>query len=229
MSTVKIAEMMGKMAGASVGAEYLLGLPGDYLTMGIPSQVGGIAGQVLPDEDKEKYIDMVQNQTQAASLIPGVGAYRLNRRVRASGNESRRRGARHVTGNRTGEFWGPLTSTALAAGAGALGGAALPSAFGRTDDRIAGGAAVGAGVAGAATLAALVAAAVRKRRTDEEQATHDDSGGNAAASWALPGVGAYNVLKRLGQTRSWDEEADTREEQAQEKRRKQVASAEQGR
>ena len=99
-------------------------------------------------------------------------------------------GSRHLTS----ENWGGVTSSLLAALAGAGVGAAVNSS-----DRV-GGAVGGGALGGMAGLTALVVArmlaAIRRRRTEREQVSHDAR--SVIPDYVVPGVADYNYFKRLG-------------------------------
>ena len=123
------------------------------------------------------------------SLIPLVGKYRQGRVQRAVAEEAPG-GVRQLWHERTGSAVGPLL--------GGASGAALGAGVGRMldEDATALGAGVGAGIGFLApNIAAALLALSTKRRTNKEQAKHERS--NVALNY-IPGVGAYNLLKRTG-------------------------------
>ena len=188
---------LNKCADSGVPSE----IAGSLLTGAIPyvgsmaNSVGGLAG-IFSKGDKSRKGSAVEN------LIPGVGTYRLNNRLRTVADDENERSKKDKNlavkpyHSLVAEQFGPLTSALLAGGLGAGIGAAADSGD-RGRGGLVGGL-TGLGVAGGAGLVALLAAAIRRRRTQNEQDSADSS---VAAKWLLPGKAQYDTWKRLGRSR----------------------------
>lgn len=170
--------------------------------------IGGLAGLFSrPSTEKE---EAKWDEQNAYNLIPGVGSYRLNRRMKRQLLDDK--------GN-TPHYWsqgfGGLTSALLAGAAGAAGGAGIGAGVGKATGAGAGngagvgalaGGAAGLGAAGIASIVGAIKAAVDRRRTKEEQKAYANS--STAKEYLLPGVGTYNAWKTVGRAIGDSEERE---------------------
>jgi len=198
-------------------AEYAASLPANIALSGVPGAgvvphlshaIGVLRGPVRPQER-----EALADRDVAYSLIPGVAGHNVGRRQRGSYGDSAAAGVHkgRVLSHALGEYLG----------AGSLAGAGVGGAAGYgVADALGGNRGLGAalGVAAGGLLPSLIgaiAAGLTKRRTSEEQVAHDR--GNPAQN-LIPGRDVYNLLKRLGSTRSWGQEepkdADTEKKAA---------------
>ena len=160
--------------------------------------------------------DVVDNARSSTSILPIAGSYRLGRRIgRTSDDFQQDRRAAGRGSKLYGEFLGGFGST-LAAGAA---GAGIGAGIGRlTGDKnqastLAGagiGGGIGLGLSGLAQLLAYPASAITDRR--DEQAQREYETGSGAANWLVPGMSNYNMMKRLGYSRAYDDEARDEED-----------------
>ena len=210
--TVKVSEARSelrrlallKSAGVAsdVGATLPTYVAGQIPLLGILPSLAGMGGSigglvVKPKGDKNP-------ETQASNLIPGVGQFRLAQRSRRMADMSERAGKPGIA-NLIAEKLGPMTSSLVGAGAGALGGLGIAAAAGGDTAAKGVGAGVGAGVGVAAPLLiAALAAAIKRRRTNAEQVASDTTG-RAVAKYLVPGLATYDDFKRLGASGNNDE------------------------
>lgn len=135
------------------------------------------------------------------NLIPSVGSHRMMRRLLTASQETQ---APAESSGLASEVVGPITSSLLAAGLGAaLGG--LTSRSRRKGEAMMTGAGIGSTAGAAANLLGLLASALTKRRSREEMEKYDRS--PQLLNWLVPGMGTYNLAKRLGYSKKYDEAA----------------------
>lgn len=166
--------------------------------------------------------------------LPGVSAYRLNRRHRRQLVDDKGNSPHAIA-----QGFGPITSTLAAMLAGGAAGGALGAGVGGTfgvDDSHAKGALLGGGVGALAGTGALggiallanllggpIAAAMTKRRTAEEQRAYNNS--STLKEYLIPGVAPYNAWKTTGRvfgaaderkanTKDTDKKEDKKEEKS---------------
>jgi len=188
----KTASPISDMAGNLVSNVYL------PYAGGVASNVGQLAGMVSdPTTEAE---EAIMDRNSGTGFLPGVGAYRLERRLKRQ-NLDDQGGTPHYWS----QNFGGLTSGLLAGGAGAGIGAGVGALTGALSGTGAGegagkgagvGALAGLGTYGLAQLASAIAAGVRRRRTREEQKAYANSG--TAAEWLVPGAATYGRLKSIG-------------------------------
>lgn len=162
--------------------------------------IGGLSGLLSKPSTEEE--EAKWDEQNAYNLIPGVGSYRLNRRMKRQ-LKSDKGGTPHYWS----QGFGGLTSALLLAAAGAAGGAGIGAGLGKaTGTGVGEGAGIGAlaggatglGAAGIASIVGALRAAVDRRRTKEEQKAYANS--PTTKEWLLPGVGAYNAWKTVGRS-----------------------------
>jgi hypothetical protein len=140
-------------------------------------------------------------------LIPGVGGSRLIRRHRRVRKElvpeSRFQRSRIIS-----DQIAPLTPAVLLGLAGAGVGSAVSGGRGA---RI--GAGIGAGIGVAGGLLGALLAGITRRRTAEEQLAAEKQ--PAALAHVVPGLGTYNLWKRLGYSRNYDVKGGPTKQQIQ--------------
>lgn len=181
--------------------------------------VGSIAGSLneAPTEKEEK--DMDDNPT--LSLVPGVGAYRVGRRLRAQ-TESDRGDFRHTLGTLFGDTTSTLATTTAATILGAALGAYGGKRYGNTGDKYQdigvgagigamGGMALGAGGSLLAQIVAAIKAGVTPTRTKAEQRAYANDP-SIAAEFLVPGVATYNRFKSYGRSMADAKERDKKDE-----------------
>ena len=174
----------GATAGSSLADVLVPGLGTIPHTAGV---VGGLLRSPASDEDLESADARV-----GESFVPGVGGYRVGRRLRAGASRSR---DWESTKNRlVSELIGPVTSTALLTGLGAGVGVYM-----NPEDRARGagiGAASGLGASAVANLLGEVVGAARQPRTRGEQEEHDQKDGENLRNYLLPGRGRHMFARR---------------------------------
>jgi len=153
--------------------------------------IGPITKYISPD-DVNQAQDSLRKGSAAAALVPFYNSYRGGKAVSVLNEKLHKEyGDKHPKRQMLGEDIGVFTSPAVPAGLGMA---------------IKGYPGMKAGLAGSglAMLVAAVSAMVANRRTYKEQAEHDTKGATAG-NLLVPGVAAYNVLKRLGASRTLTE------------------------
>lgn len=203
----------------------------------VVNAVGGGMGvaDTAPTEKKEEEWD----ENPEMSLLPGVGAYRMQRRMKRQlvndeGDAPHFISQRFGTG--TSLLLAALAGAGLGGGATALGEAAKGS-FSATSpwwqrmqarENIGNGASIGALGGGALALLAMLtgagAAAVTKRRTQEEQKAYANSG--TAKEWLIPGVGTYNQWKTIGRSIGDSNERKKKKKESEAEKETKTASVE---
>lgn len=126
-------------------------------------------------------------------LIPGVGPYNKFKRLGRSASNS--------------PHGYTQTAAELATAALPLGVGGAIAAQPGNDQRTAGGVALAA-----TPLLGAIAALLTDRRTLKEQAAHDNSALGGLSN-LIPGAGMYNLLKRYGSTKAYDEAGIAKEKQ----------------
>lgn len=143
-------------------------------------------------------------------LIPGVGDSRLLRRQRRVRKElvpeSSFQRSRILSDQMT-----PLTSTVLLGLAGAGVGGAVSSGSG--ENGVIKGAGIGAGIGLAGGLLGALLAGITRRRTAEEQRAAEKQ--PAMLAHVVPGLGTYNLWKRLGYSQNYDVKGSPTKQQIQ--------------
>ena len=151
-------------------------------------------------------------QAGLTNFIPGVGGYRTLKRLGASAREYER-----DTGEKTQlvpEFFGRLTSPVALALLGALAGGVSGRFAGGKGDPASGallGALIGGGTGALSNVIGSGAGILSKHRTKPEQYAYEKSS-PTLTNLLVPGMADYNITKRLGYTREWDEQARQDEE-----------------
>ena len=163
-----------------------------------PSVLGGAAGLAQPDDGDKELPD------DALSWLPGVGAARTVRRLRRVRKElvpeSRFQRSRILA-----DILAPIATIAAGNYAGRRIGEAANTMYPEEGGSI--GAAAGTLLAAAPVVAGAIVAGFTPRRTHKEQQTAE----RAPFSRSLiPGVGTYDLFKRLGYSKTYDEAADRR-------------------
>lgn len=186
---------------ASAGTD-LVGNIGWGLVPGIGALnlVGHAAGAIegTQSEEEEKHTD----KSPALSIIPGVGAYRTQRRLKRQMTDPETGSTKHYWSS----LGGNITSIAAPMLLGAAIGWGAGADRGSKEDMAASGALIG-GLGGALAngVAAPIAAFVTPRRSKDEQR-------EASKSWLanllVPGVGSYNQWKALGRALGDSEERE---------------------
>lgn len=182
------------------------------------NSAGGFVGMFSnPSTEKE---EEEWDDKNLQNLIPGVGLYRSNRRMKRQ-LKSDKGGTPHYWS----QGFGGLTAALLAAAAGAAGGAGAGAGVGHLSGRGAGegagigalaGATTGLGTATIASIVAAIKAAVDRRRTKEEQKAYANS--PTTKEWLLPGVGTYNAYKTLGRVIGDSEEREAKKKKQDEEK-----------
>jgi hypothetical protein len=167
----------------------------------LSSGIGGLAGMLntdkLSEEEKKKIIE-----NRGYSYIPGIGGYRLGRRLSGVSAESKEEDPDSKPfHNMWAESFGPVTSTILPA----VIGAGLGSKITGSTRGAVGGAATGGALSLLAMLGGAAKAGLTDRRTKEEQADME-TGKRALQKLLIPGVSSYDAWKRIGRSRDWDDE-----------------------
>lgn len=190
VSLVKFAEAtpISDFMGAVVGSMIPYAGP-------IANGVGASAG-ILSDDFKE------HDKSRLRALIPGVGGYRLAKRlasqVKHEQEDARRLGRKdvspvaHAMAEKIGPATSMLASALLGGGIGALA---------HKKDRGRGflaGAGIGAGASALANIGGLIAAGIRRRRTKEEQLDADSEA--TIKKYLVPGLATYGASKRMGRS-----------------------------
>ena len=211
-SMYKRAGIKGELA--SNYAQGAIGYIPSPLAM-VPSLVngaGGIVGAFSPaaSEAEEKKWD--EGGEELLGLVPGVNAYRLNRRIKRQTKDDKG-GNAHFWSQRFGGLSAALLAmAALGVAGGAIGGGIGAAVNGKEGLGVglAGGAGIGAALGGTGALlsevGASIAAGVNPRRTKKEQRDYANSG--TAKEWLIPGVGQYNMWKSLGRAIGDSEERE---------------------
>ena len=175
----------GATAGSTLADAFVPGLGTIPTTLGA---LGGVLSPPATDEDLESADARV-----GESFVPGVGGYRVGRRIRAGA--SRSRDWESTKKRLVSELIGPVTSTALLSGLGAGVGAYM-----NPEDRARGagiGAASGLGVSAVANLLGEVVGASRQPRTRGEQEDYDQKDGENLRNYLLPGRGRHMFARRM--------------------------------
>lgn len=218
-----ISDVLSKQASQTKEA----GPVGELITglgyNGIPylntaNSAGGFVGMLsAPSTEKE---EAEWDKKDLHNLIPGVGLYRANRRMKRQ-LKSDKGGTPHYWS----QGFGGLTAALLAAAAGAAGGAGFGAGVGKLTGRGAGegagvgalaGASTGLGAATIASLVGAIKAAVDRRRTKDEQKAYANS--PTTKEWFLPGVGTYNAYKTIGRVIGDSEERSAKKEDKKEEK-----------
>lgn len=162
---------------------------------GLSALLGGVHGLVsgAPSKEGMKKID----DSAGLSWLPGVGASRfLRRQAEAVDNGSPRATvAADLIGSN-------LTAPLLLGAAGGLVGGP-------------GGGLVGVGVGSAASILGTLIGLARKRRTPSEQ-TAADKDHSKLMSYLVPGVGSYNMARRMGAITQHEDARNMEKEQEKE-------------
>ena len=163
-----------------------------------PSALGGVVGLAQADDGDKELPD------DALSLLPGVGAARTVRRLRRVRKElvpeSRFQRSRILA-----DILAPIATIAAGNYAGRRIGEAANTMYPEEGGSI--GAAAGTLLAAMPVVAGAIVAGFTPRRTHKEQQTAE----RAPFSRSLiPGVGTYDLFKRLGYSKTYDEAADRR-------------------
>ena len=197
-------EALVKFAKATPLTDVLGTLVGNAIPYGgVANSIGSMAG-LLTDDFKD------QDESALKALIPGVGGYRLGKRlssqVKHEQEDARSLGRKDVSpvAHAMAETFGPATSTLASTLLGGGIGAAI-----HRKDRGKGfgvGAGIGAGASMLAHLIGAIAAGVKRRRTKGEQLDSDSK--SVASKYLLPGVASYNSYKRLGRSQGDRDEND---------------------
>ena len=184
---------MIKTAAAICELDKLAGVTSEYASginplniLGGP--IGGLAAALTPtrtDEEQEE----AGTSGLSNLLIPGVGQYNYMKRLGHSADKARG-GYGAVATELVGGFPAALAS-GIYAGSNQNSGLAQ---------------ALNIGV-GAAPLVGALSALLTRTRSLDEQKTHDESTAAQLAN-LIPGVGAYNLMKRLGSTKIHDEKGE---------------------
>lgn len=200
MAMKKTASPMNDLAGNIVSNAYL------PYAGAVASDIGSLAGMVSnPTTEAE---EAAMDRNTGTGFLPGVGAYRLERRLKRQTQDDQG-GTPHYWSQRFGGLTSGLLASGLGAGIGAGAGAITGALNGEGAGRGAGigtgiGAIAGLGTAGLATLASAIAAGINRRRTREEQKAYANS--STAPEWLVPGMAAYGRLKSFGRAQGDAEE-----------------------
>lgn len=163
---------------------------GAMTTGALGNNIGTLAG-VLSGKPTDADLDEMDN-SPGLSYLPGVGAYRLAQKsLGAVRNDSPRATV-------LSEQLGPGASTLASALLLGIAGAGIGALVGGADGATAGGILGGFAGLGGATLANAIGSTygmASKRYTDAEQQAADQDN-SLAANWFVPGVAAYNRMKR---------------------------------
>ena len=162
------------------------------------SVLGGAVGLAQPDDGDKELPD------DALSLLPGVGAARTVQRLRRVRKElvpeSRFQRSRILA-----DILAPIATVAAGNYVGRRIGEAANTMYPEEGGSI--GAAAGTLLAAMPVVAGAIVAGFTPRRTHKEQQTAE----RAPFSRSLiPGVGTYDLFKRLGYSKTYDEAADRR-------------------
>lgn len=204
------ADVLGSIpatAAATLLSPYDLGLTTNLT--GLAGTTGLVHGAVIGAASDKDIVEMSKNP--AKSLIPGVGASRLLRRLRNVANDTR---GGEGTANLVGEHFGTATSILAAA---ALGGAATIPLGGI------GAIPAGLAAAGISSLGGPLTALLTKTRDKKSQSEHDKDW--HLADWLVPGVAQYNYWKRVGRAREKDQTLMAAHEKEQQKKKNESTSA----
>lgn len=205
----RCADILRKQAAlrktAGVGTEVVGTMFDPFSVMSLP------AGYLSGASRRET----VENADKSTSLLPIVGSYRLGRRIgRTSDDFKRDRESAGRPSKMWGEVLGPSTSmltagllgAGIGAGTGALGpgGEELSRGQRALLGALAGGT-TGMTLGGLANFLAPGAAAVTDTRDEDAQRRYET--GSGVSNWLVPGAARYNLFKRLGYSRAYDDEA----------------------
>lgn len=197
---------------------------------GIPGLIGRAVGMFDEPAEEDERADMDRSALRGV-LIPGVGGYR---------NERRMKGILKNDKGETPHYWsqnfGGLTSTGALALLGSLVGTGASYAQNRragyTPKQSIGygleygapaGAATGAGLGLLASLAGGIGAAFTKRRTKEEQQAYNNT--STWKNWLIPGNADYNHWKAVGRNVGDSEARVNKEEKKEDTGEKKTAAA----
>lgn len=170
---------------------------------GVPGLVGRAIGMFDEPADEEERADMDRSALRGV-LIPGVGGYR---------NERRMKGILKNDKGGTPHYWshnfGGLANTAALAFLGSLVGTGLSYAQNRREGYkpsaaigygleygAPAGAAMGAGAGLLASIIGSAGAAFTKRRTKDEQKAYNNT--STLKNWLIPGNADYHHWKTVG-------------------------------
>jgi hypothetical protein len=193
------------------------------LSLGSLIPVGAAASMVTPTETKPQQVESAKET--ATNFIPGVAYYRLGKRLGRSVKDMEDLGAEGARGRMLSEQFGAFTSpvAATAGGAALLGSVlaaiALMKGRSRADVRDAGvagagvGATIGWGLGSGAQLIGALSSMLPARRDDKQQLAYEKAPGGTLKNLLVPGVSAYNLGRRLGYTRKYDDKATEQERQ----------------
>lgn len=178
-------------------------LPGVGSTVGLGGHLYGL----LDDQADDPESDL-------PSIIPGVGGYRVGRRMRTTSDEFDKDREEKGLGRKLwSEYLGPSTSMLASALAGAGIGAGIGASREVGGDRTrlsnalsgaAVGGAVGGGISGLGSLLGLAGAAATPTRTKDEQREYETDRWGSLRNYLIPGSALYNSFKRLGYSRNHD-------------------------
>lgn len=219
----KVNQIMGKKASQTKQAgprgeiASTLLWPLAYPVGPAASSIGAAAGALdtpAPEEEEKKW-----DETPEKNWIPGVGPYRLSRRLRKQLVDDKGN-APHAISQGFGPYTSALAAMLAGGAAGGLLGGGIGAGVNGSEGALVGGGAgagIGAGVgAGLGLLANLVgagAAAFTPRRTKEQQKAYANSG--TLKEYLVPGTASYNAWKSLGRTIG---ESDERQAKKKEKK-----------
>lgn len=148
--------------------------------------IGHASGQIsnpATDDDVEEY-----DEHPGRALIPGVGAHRIERRLKKSLTDSSGNARHYIS-----QSFGGLTSTGVGAALGAVAGSlATKDKRNKTRNTVV-GALTGAS---APVLLAALAALASKRRNADRHAEYIES--STVPEYFVPGLSTYNRLKTIG-------------------------------
>ena len=168
----------------------------DYMSSAGPiSGIGSIIGALDTPASEEERADMDRSALRGA-LLPGVGAYRTERRMKGLLTNDK--------GN-TPHYWAQkfaptLQSIGLPLILGGIG-YSIPYMAGARYDKalnkgFATGAGIGAGIGLLSNLGGAIGAGLTRRRTAKEQKDYANS--SSLKDWLVPGHATYNYWKTMG-------------------------------
>lgn len=205
----KVAEEIGyepsalyKFARATPMTDALGAVFGGMLPLGgVAGGIGAISGGFTNDFGKH-------DENEAMAFVPGVGAYRLAKRINSQVNREQLEAndlgrdkvkpVRHAVAEKIGPIASMALSTLLGAGIGRL---VNKKKGART------GAKIGLGAGGIASLIGMIAAAKKRRRTKEEQFDADEK--SVLPKYLVPGAALYGMSKRLGRSQGDRDDAES--------------------